>query len=232
MNHSKNKYAKKAHQDELRGLGNTTTNASTGSTAKAGIDYKKTMANTGRDIIIGGIGGGLAGTIIGRFSFLTGIVVAGVGHALNSPATAGFGIGLMASGGFQGIKSVNGVDGAEGVEGIKERLSHYKETIKKQFFLDKLSKSTNAKIANNTNEDNDEDKNGVGNVQYFKHPNQEESEMNGANELDFSEANKLEQQIEASAKAYAQKQGMSGDFSGTENYEVSGLEDEMPDRLM
>lgn len=230
MNQLKNKYAKKAHKEALMGLGNTTT-ASSGSEnkSKTSIDYKKTMADTGRDILIGGIGGGLAGTIIGRFSFLAGIVVAGVGHAMSSPATAGFGIGLMASGGFQGIKSVNGVEGTDGVDGIKERLTHYKETIKKQFFLDKLPKSKSSKKSADTT---DESTNGVGNVQYFKHPNAEDSEMNGANELDFSEANKLEQQIEASAKTYAQKQGMSGDFSATEMNDINGLEADISDRLI
>jgi hypothetical protein len=86
MNKHKNKYALKAQKEELMGLGNT----ATATDKKTSIDYKKTMADTGRDIIIGGIGGGLAGTVIGRFSFLTGIVVAGVGHAMSSPATAGF----------------------------------------------------------------------------------------------------------------------------------------------
>jgi hypothetical protein len=227
MNKLKNKYALKAQKEELMGLGNTAT--ASDSKSKSTIDYKKTMANTGRDILIGGIGGGLAGTIMGRFSFLTGIVVAGLGHAISSPATAGFGIGLMASGGFQGVKSVNGVEGTDGVDGIKERLTHYKDTIKKQFFIDKLPKSKKAK---QNNESTDEATNGMGNVQYFKHPNSEEAEMNGANELDFSEANKLEQQIEASAKAYAQKQGMSGDFSGTESNEVDGLDGELSDRLI
>lgn len=224
MNKLKNKYALKAQKEELMGLGNTTTE----SKSKSNVDYSKTLANTGRDILIGGIGGGLAGTIMGRFSFLTGIVVAGVGHAINSPATAGFGIGMMASGGFQGVKSVNGVEGTDGVDGIKERLTHYKDTIKKQFFLDKLPKSKKTK---QNSESTDEATNGMGNVQYFKHPNSE-AEMNGANELDFSEANKLEQQIEASAKAYAQKQGMSGDFAGTESNEIDGLEGEISDRLI
>lgn len=231
MNKLKNKYALKAQKEELMGFGNTAS-ASTESKSKTSIDYKKTMADTGRDIIIGGIGGGLAGTIIGRFSFLAGIVVAGVGHAMSSPATAGFGIGLMASGGFQGVKSVNGVEGADGVEGIKERFSHYKDTIKKQFFLDKLPKSKKVKQNDTSTGSATDSDDGMGNVQYFKHPNQDDSEMNGNAELDFSEANKLEQQIEASAKAYAQKQGMSGDFSGTENHEVEGVEDEMPERLM
>lgn len=227
MNKLKNKYALKAQKEELMGLGNTAT--ASDSKSKTNIDYKKTMADTGRDIVIGGIGGGLAGTLMGRFSFLAGIVVAGVGHAMNSPATAGFGIGLMASGGFQGVKSVNGVEGTDGVDGIKERLTHYKDTIKKQFFLDKLPKSKKAK---QNNESNDEATNGMGNVQYFKHPNGADAEMNGANELDFSEANKLEQQIEASAKAYAQKQGMSGDFAGTNPNEIDGLDGEISDRLI
>lgn len=217
MSHHKNKYAKQAQRTELMGITEKLKNH----------DYKKTLADTGRDIIIGGVGGGLAGTLIGRYSFLLGIVVAGVGHAFNSPATSGFGVGLMASGGFQGVNPIGGVNN-DGIDGVKDRLAHYKETIKKQFFIDKLQKLKTNKKDSGT----DEGTNGMGNVQYFKHPNAEGTDLNGKTELDFSEANKLEQQIEESAKQFAQKNRMSGDFSGTETDDMSGLENDISDRLM
>jgi hypothetical protein len=216
MNHHKNKYAKQAQRTELMGFTEKLKNH----------DYKKTLADTGKDIIIGGIGGGLAGTLIGRYSFLLGIVVAGVGHAFNSPATSGFGVGLMASGGFQGVNPVNGTDDV--VDGVKDRLAHYKENIKKQFFIDKLQKLK----ADKKDAGAEEGTNGMGNVQYIKHPNPEDTDLNGKTELDFSEANKLEQQIEESAKQFAQKQGMSGDFSGTETDDMSGVDDDISDRLV
>lgn len=225
MNYSKNKYEKEAQRKTLMGLGE----AASIEKKKEGVDYKKTFAQTGRDILIGGIGGGLMGTVMGRYSFLTGIVVTGIGHALNSPATSGFGIGLMASGGFQGVGSINGTDGVEGIEGVKERLSHYKENIKKQFFIDKLQKGKTSKSNTSSTE---ESTNGLNNVQYFRHPNPNETELNGNKDLDFTEANRLEQQLEASANHFAQKQGMSGDFSGTESQEMEGLDADISERLI
>ena len=220
MNH-KNKYAKEAQRKELLGF-----NTATIKEKAKKIDGVKIATNTGRDIVIGGIGGGLAGTLIGRYSFIAGILVTGIGHALNSPTTSGFGIGLMASGGFQGVKGMNGA--TDGIDGVKDRLAHYKETIKKQFFIDKIQ---NAK-AKKQNADKDESTNGVGTVQYFKHPNQEEADLNGKTELDFAEANKLEQQMESIAKAFAQKQSMSGNYSATPSEDINGLEGDLAERLI
>lgn len=217
MDKTKNKYAKEAQRKALLGLGNTNQEA-----GKSHIDYKKSLGQTGRDIVIGGIGGGLAGTLIGRGSFIAGIVVAGVGHLMNSPATSGFGIGLMASGGFQGSKPIAGT--GDVVEGIKERFAHYKENIKQQFFLDKIHSS---KKSEKETTETDETTNGMGNVQYFKHNNSDESDLNGG-ELDFSEANKLEQQIEQSAKHFADKQNMSG----TESDYMNGIDQDATDIIM
>ena len=224
MDKTKNKYAKEAQRKELLGLGNTTKEGDAGH-----VDYKKVAGQTGRDILLGGIGGGLAGTLMGRGSFIAGIVVAGVGHLLNSPATSGFGIGLMASGGFQGTKAMSGT--SDGVEGIKERFAHYKENIKQQFFLDKLPNSKKTKKETPETNETEEGTNGVGNVQYFKHPNSDDTDLNG-NELDFSEANRLERQIEQGANHYLEQQRKSSQVSGTETDYVNGIEDELSERLM
>ena len=222
MDKSKNKYAKEAQRKELLGLGNTTTGA-----GKERLDYKKASMQTGRDIVIGGIGGGLAGTLIGRGSFIAGIIVAGVGHLINSPATSGFGIGLMASGGFQGAKGMNGT--TDGIDGIKERFAHYKENIKQQFFLDKIP---SAKKQKQETTENEEGTNGVGNVQYFKHPSSDDADLNGNAELDFSEANKLERQLEQSAKQFTERHNMSGNVSGMETEYMNGMEDDFSERIL
>lgn len=217
MSHKKkNQYLNKARQKSLTG-----TSSSHAADAKG--DFKTTAAYTGRDILFGAIGGSLAGAVVGRSSLLVGVIVTGAGHYFGSPSAAMFGVGMMASGGYQTVSgAMNGTE-KEGIEGIKERFGNFKENLKRQLFLDKIASKKKSK----DKEDDDESTNGMGRVQYFKHPSAE---------LDFSEANRIEKQIEESGKKFAEMHGMDGDFSGTEDEfngtedDVSGLEGEIEDR--
>jgi hypothetical protein len=216
---SKNKYVQKARQKSLMGTSNSCE-------AETKHNFKKTAAYTGRDILLGAIGGSLAGVLLGRSSLLIGIAVTGTGHFIGSPSAAMFGVGMMASGGYQTMNAaMNGVE-KDGVEGIKERFGNFKENLKRQLFLDKIIP---AKKTDKEKSGEDESTNGVGEVQYFKHPGDEE--VNGKKELDFSEANRLEQQIEQSGKHFAQMQGMPDDFSGTEHDDVND-QHEIEERIM
>lgn len=218
-NASKNKYVQKARQKTLTGTGSSTTSVETKH------NLTKTTAYTGRDILFGAIGGSLAGAVLGRSSLLVGIAVTGVGHYFGSPSAAMFGVGMMASGGFQTVSSaMNGTE-KEGVEGIKERFGNFKDNLKRQLFLDKIIPNKKSK-----EKSTDETTNGMGEVQYFKHPGSEE--VNGNKELDFSEANRLEQQIEHSGKQFAEKQGMQANFSGSEHDDVNGLQGDVSDRIL
>lgn len=223
-NTNKNHYVQKAKQKALTGTSST-------SSVETKHDFKKTAAYTGRDILFGAIGGSIAGAIVGRSSLLVGIAVTGAGHFFGSPSAAMFGVGMMASGGYQTVSTAMNGTGKEGVEGIKERFGNFKENLKRQLFLDKIMPKKKKKEKT----EEDESTNGIGEVQYFKHPANDE-DLTGSKELDFSEANRIEQQIEQSGKQFAEKQGMSGDFSGTEDDvnrtedDVNGLEGE--DRIM
>jgi hypothetical protein len=210
----KNIYAQKAKQKTMMGLG------STAASVDAKGDIKKTMAFTGRDILIGGLGGSLAGALAGRVSLVIGAVVSGAGHYFGSPATAMFGVGMMASGGYQTISGLNGVE-KEGVEGVKERFSNFQNNLKRQLFLDKILPK---KKAADTEK---ETTNGVGNVKYFQSANEEVSG------LDYSEANRIQEQINESARQF---ESQYKQFSGTED-DMSGLEgtdgiDGIEERLM
>lgn len=202
----KNTYVQKAKQKALSGTGSA-------HAVETKHDLKKTAAYTGRDILFGAIGGSLAGAIVGRSSLLVGIAVTGAGHYFGSPATAMFGVGMMASGGYQTVNAaMNGTE-KEGIEGIKERFGNFKDNLKRQLFLDKIMPK---KKEDETKDGEENGTNGMGRVQYFKHPS--------SKELDFSEADRIEKQLEESAKKFAQMNGMDGDFSGTEE-EFSGSED-------
>ena len=216
-NTKKNHYLQKARQKSLTGTGHAHEVETKG-------DFKKTAAYTGRDILFGAIGGSLAGAVVGRSSLLVGIAVTGAGHYFGSPSAAMFGVGMMASGGYQAVNgAMNGTE-KEGIEGIKERFGNFKENLKRQLFLDKIISKKKEKT------EEDESTNGMGRVKYFKHP------ANKA--LDFSEADRIEQQIEQSGKQFAQMHGMSDDFSGTEDEfsgtddDVNGLEGDIDDKIM
>lgn len=204
---NKNQYFEKRKREALMGT------ASAHEVETKG-DFKKTAAYTGRDILFGAIGGSLAGAVVGRSSLLVGIAVTGAGHYFGSPSAAMFGVGMMASGGYQTVSAAMNGTGKEGIEGIKERFGNFKENLKRQLFLDKIMTKKKEK----ENSGDDESTNGMGRVQYFKHPS--------AKELDFTEANRIEQQIEESGKKFAQMNGMSDDFSGTEE-DVNGTEDDV-----
>lgn len=185
MGKSKNRYIKKAHQNEVLN----------GANPLAKGDFKKTAIETGRDVLIGAIGGGLAGAVVGRSSFLVGIAVTGVGHYMGSNGAAAFGVGMMASGGYQAVAGMNGNE-RDGFDGIKDRMAAFKNEFKHKLFLDKIIKS----------KEKEEGTNGMGEVQYITYPNGKELE--GA----FDELDRIERQVAESAKNFERKQSFSGGF--------------------
>lgn len=208
---SKNKYVQNARKKALSG-----TEASVAETKN---NFKKTAVYTGRDILFGAIGGSIAGAVVGRTSLLVGIVVTGAGHFFGYPSAAMFGVGMMASGGYQTVSTAMHGTEKEGMEGLKERFGNFKENLKRRLFLDKIMPAKKTSTDKSTN--------GVGEVQYFDHAGEE---VNGKKELDFSEANKLEQQIEQSGKDFSQMHGGSEEeVSETDN--VNGTDDP-EDRIM
>ena len=180
MGKSKTSYQKAALKKELSGTGD----GSTGEKAKdAAIEL-------GKDIVIGVIGGGVAGAALGKLSFIVGAAVSGVGHFAKNRIASALGLGMMASGTYQTVSGMNGKP-TEGLQGVKERLLAFKDDMKKRIFLDKVLK------AKDTTETKTEEKptNGLGQVQYFVYPNSEES----MGELDFSKLDDFHQIIQNSA---------------------------------
>lgn len=194
----KNSYVKKAQKKQvLDGV----------AAEHAKGDLKKTAMETGRDILIGAVGGGLAGAVLGRSSFLVGIAVTGVGHYMGSNGAAAFGVGMMASGGYQAVAgAMNGTE-KEGFEGVKERMSAFKEEFKRKLFLDKIIKGKKKE-----DEKSDEQTtNGMGDVQYFTYPNGKELE-GAADHLKVLD--EIEKKVEASAKQFETKNSVSGGMNG------------------
>lgn len=130
---------------------------------------KNTVLETGKDLLIGVIGGGLVGAAMGRASLGVGAIITGAGHYADNKLAAIFGMGMMAANGFQKSKGVNGL---EGMDGVKERLNAYKDNFAEKLFIDKL---ISKKVVS---------ANGVGEVQFFTYPS---SVSNDLAALDYIE---------------------------------------------
>lgn len=190
MAKKKNRYQKKANKKHfLSGMNE-------GLPTKG--NAKNTALETGKYILVGVLGGGLAGAIIGKPSMVVGIVTTAAGHYTDNKLIQLFGVGLMAANGFQKSGTVSGL---EGLAGVKERLQAYKESMSEKFYLDKILKKKTAAAATN----------GIGELQYFTY----NDPMNGH----LAALDDIEQQIADSA---AQFQGrMTGDMT------VMDLEDRL-----
>ena len=148
-------------------------------------NVKNTMLETGKDLLVAVLGGGLIGSAIGRPSLAIGIVATGTGHYTQSRMLTLLGIGMMAANGFQKGKGVNGL---EGLDGVKERLMAYKENFSEKLYLDKILKQKSAAATN-----------GFGQLQYFNY----DQEMNGG----LNALNSIEDQLIESGMQFQQMTG-------------------------
>jgi len=182
MSKKKNRYQKKANKKNfLSGMNEglpTRGNA------------KNTVLETGKDILIGVLGGGLIGAVVGKPSLAVGIVTTGVGHYTGNKLVQILGIGIMAANGFQKSSTVSGLGG---LAGVKERLQAYKESMHEKFYLDKIMKKKTAT-------------NGIGELQYFSYP----GSMNG----ELAALDDIEQQIAESAMQF------QGNMAGDQDFQV------------
>jgi hypothetical protein len=186
---SKNKYAKKAERAQFLAMTN-------GLQTKGNV--KNTLIETGKDLLVGVIAGGLAGSALGKPSLIAGAGITAFGHYRGSRLLSLFGIGMMAANGFQSSSTVSGMD--DGLEGVKDRVMAFKDSFSQKLYLDKIMKKKTATVA------------GMGNLQYFNYPN----EVAGLEAL-----SNVEEQIENSALNRLQ---MSGNGIGANDDELPGMQ--------
>lgn len=196
MGKNKNSYKKAALKKELSGT----------ASGSKGEKVKDAATELGKDLVVGVIGGGVAGAVLGRLSFIVGAAVSGVGHYAKSRIASALGLGMMASGTYQTMSGMNGKP-ASGLNGVKERLLALKDDMKKRIFLDKVLKSKTKK-----EEKTEEGTSGLGQVQYFVHPDSDES----MGSIEMNELDAIQKQIQDSAMRYNQVNGLEGDLSGEE----------------
>lgn len=118
-------------------------------------DVKNTAIETGKDILIGAIGGGLIAAVIGKPSMLVGIGMTGAGHYLDNGLLKILGIGVMASNGLLGQSGYS-------KDAIMSRVQSLKGNISEKLFIDKLLGKKGSEDAGTS---------GMGEVQFFNYPN-------------------------------------------------------------
>jgi hypothetical protein len=190
MSKKKSKHASKAKKAKVLAIAHQL--ETKGSAKNSAIESVK-------DLVVGVVGGGLAGAAVGKPSLLVGFGTSLIGHYMGSSLATSFGLGMMASGGYQiGSGTVNGTV----TENVKERVKAFGTNIKQRLYLDKIIKPKD--------ETKEETTNGMGDVQYFKYPQQNQ-------ELDMGALENIEREIAKSGEQFQQRQ-MSGsydDVSGT-----------------
>jgi hypothetical protein len=164
-------------------------------------DVKNSLLETGKDILIGVVGGGLIGAAIGKPSLIVGLGVTGTGHYMGNRLATLLGIGMMAANGFQPSKSVAGLDGMD-MASIKERMIAYKDNFSGKLYLDKVLQSGNT----STGKGKEETAGLGGDLQFFNHSNDRLAYHHPDNDL--SAFDSIEQQIEESGMAHMQMTGI------------------------
>ncbi len=99
---------------------------------------KATAESLGRDLLIGVLGGGVAGAVLGRYSFFVGLGIAGLGHYSESKAMTALGLGMMATGTFNALTGKEQDPKKSMTERITERVEAFKTDFKRKLWVDKL----------------------------------------------------------------------------------------------
>lgn len=162
-------------------------------------DIKNSLLETGKELLVTVIVGGVAGAAIGRPSLLIGAGITGAGHYTGNRLLSLLGVGMMAANGFQ---TKSGTNGLEGLDGMKERILVFKENFQEKLYLDKILKKK------------DGETNGIGEIQYFTYPSN-----------DMSGLDAIEQQIASSGNDYYAQIGGAG-IAGAEE-EFAGMNDDI-----
>lgn len=192
---SKNSYERASRKKSL--LGEITRDLETKG------DMKNSAIETLKDVVVGVVAGGVAGSAIGRASLIIGAAVTGLGHYYKSRLASIFGVGMMAANGYQQTNTqMQGTpkEGLEGmIEGAKERVMNFKDTFAQKLFLEKILKNKEEKKEEQTTK-------GIGDVQYFTYP--ENKELGEGKELDLTALDNLEKQIAESGASFNKKNNM------------------------
>lgn len=217
-----NDYEKKAKRNKaLNGAAGTAADKNLPIQTRAGKAVMPTLINT-----VLTVGGGFAGAAMGRFSFLTGILLAGTGEVMGSPGTVSFGLGMIASNvsSFT-TPTVEGTEKKSKMEMVKERVKSYGKGFMEKLYLDKLikkketteTKTEEKKTETAASTTTEKTAGTVGEVKYFTYPMGEK-----ADPMDLRELERYEKEIQKSAENFA-KENITEDSPAKENVSGSSM---------
>jgi hypothetical protein len=177
---------------------------------------KQKAVNSGlsllQDVGVGIVGGGLAGSLIGRHSFVAGLLTSFGGYYTGNTIISTLGFGMMAANGFQTAKGqpevpvqgLEGFDFKQELENAKQRVMNFRDSFAEKLYLDKVLKK--------------DDLSGLGEVDYYLHGGDEDEAV--------AELDRLEQQLVTSAMDFQGSQKLSGYGFENEEGEIMGELDE------
>lgn len=186
---------------------------------------KNTAIKSGAQVAIG-VGGGAAGAaLLGKWSFIPGLLLIGVGNYKGIPWMAPMGIGMAASSltlvvddGLKGVEGVEGFDFKTKVTKAKQRLINLKDAFLSRTYLDKVFKKK--EVANS---------NGGASKREIENGEEKPEEVNGLNDTPNDSAQELddiEKKLIASAVQFQKKQQAAKQVEGVDP-ELFGLEEEV-----
>lgn len=166
-----------------------------------------------KDVGIGIVGGGLVGSLIGKHSFLAGLVTSFGGYYSGNTTISTLGFGMMAANGFQiakgqpaaPVQGLEGFDFKQELENAKQRVLNFRDNFAEKLYLDDLMKK--------------DEVSGLGEVDYYLYGEEEDEEA-------MAELDRLEQQLVTSAMDFQQSQKLSGYELENEEGEIMGELDE------
>ena len=155
------------------------------------LDTKGKIGNSAGEMLksaaFGLIGTGL-GMAIGKPSLLVGMGGSILANYLDFQPLKTASIGMIATGGYQFAKGVSGTQ-EDGIEGVKERLKDFGSNLKENLYINKLFKKKGGT-------------DGLGDVQYFKYPQQEQLDMGALDDIENELAESGKQFGELNAAAF------------------------------
>jgi hypothetical protein len=172
-----------------------------------------------QDIGVGIVGGGLAGSMIGRHSFVAGLLTSFGGYYTGNTMISTLGFGMMAANGFQTAKGqpevpvqgLEGFDFKQELENAKQRVLNFRNNFAEKLYLDNVLKK--------------DDLNGLGEVDYYLHGGDEDDAV--------AELDRLEQQLVSSAMGFQESQKLSGyDFENEEGEIMGELDEPLVEELL
>lgn len=98
----------------------------------------KTTKGLTNDLLLGVIGGGLAGAVLGKYSFFAGLAIAGYGHYSDNKMLGTIGLGMMASGTASALLGGKAQDPKlSQMEKVTERVKAFTGELKRKVWIDK-----------------------------------------------------------------------------------------------